>query len=340
MKANILAAARRLVFLAVWLLSQTFSMAANADRLDYVRPDILPPPLNNATTAERVELGRALFFDPRLSGSNWISCATCHNPGLGWADGLPTGIGNGMESLPRSTPTVLNTAYNKFQFWDGRARTLEEQALAPIVEAGEMHQDIGMLVEELAAIAGYVGLFEQAYPAEGITESTISRAIAAYERTLITTDAPFDLWVGGDETAIDDAAKRGFELFEGKARCAVCHHGFNFQDDGFHNIGLTSKGEPDPGRYAVRPIAAVMGAFKTPTLRELARTAPYMHDGSYVTLRAVLEHYNRGGDVLEGLSPQMRPLDLTADEIDDLLAFLDTLNSIDPLTETIPILPQ
>jgi cytochrome c peroxidase len=339
MKANF-SAARRLVIPTVWILLQTFSTAASADRLDYVRPDILPPPPNNASTAERVELGRVLFFDPRLSGSNWISCATCHNPGLGWADGLPTGIGNGMESLARSTPTVLNTAYNKFQGWDGRARTLEEQALSPIADAGEMHQDIGMLVEELKAIAGYAGLFERAYPEEGINESTISRAIAAYERTLLTTDAPFDLWVAGDEAAIDEAAKRGFELFEGKARCTACHQGFNFQDDGFHNIGLLSKGEPDPGRYAVRPIAAVFGAFKTPTLRELARTAPYMHDGSYATLREVLDHYNRGGDVVEGLSPEMRPLDLTPEEIDDLLAFLDTLNSIEPLTETIPILPQ
>lgn len=333
-------AALRIFVLALCVLLPLNSLNARAERQEYLRPDILSPPANNTATPDRTELGKFLFFDPRLSGSNWISCATCHNPALGWADGLPTGIGHGMESLGRSSPTVLNTAYNKFQFWDGRSRSLEDQALAPIINAGEMHQDIDSLAEELSAIPGYVTMFEQAYPSEGINESTISRAIAAYERTLITPDAPFDLWVAGDDGAIDDAAKRGFQVFEGKGRCSVCHHGFNFQDDGFHNIGLKSEGVPDLGRYTVRPVAVLKGAFKTPTLRELARTAPYMHNGSYATLREVVEHYDRGGDVLEAISPEMRPLNLTEAEIADILAFLDTLNSSEPLSETFPILPQ
>ena len=311
-----------------------------AGRSDYQRPDIRPPPANNHTTEERVALGRVLFFDPRLSGSNWISCATCHNPAVGWADGLATGLGHDMTTLSRASPTVLNTAYNKFQFWDGRVRSLEAQALEPIVSETEMHQDMGELVEELKAISGYQPMFEAAYPNEDISPSTIGRALAAYERTLLTTDAPFDLWVKGDDSAVSDAAERGFDLFEGKARCSDCHHGFNFQDDGFHNIGLPISGEPDPGRYGVRPIKAVMGAFKTPTLRELKHTAPYMHNGALKDLREVIEHYNEGGIPQAGLSPMMQPLGLSEREIDDLIAFLDSLNSIEPLTETIPILPQ
>ena len=333
--------ARPPVWALLFVLSvMNLSAPALAGRADYQRPDIQPPPANNQSTEARVALGRVLFFDPRLSGSNWISCATCHHPAVGWADGLATGIGHNMTTLSRASPTVLNTAYNKFQFWDGRVRSLEAQALGPIVSDTEMHQDMDELIEELKAIEGYRPLFDAAYPGEGISASVISRALAAYERTLLTTDAPFDLWVKGDDSALSDAAKRGFELFEGKARCSVCHHGFNFQDDGFHNIGLPSHGEQDPGRYAVRPIRAVMGAFKTPTLRELARTAPYMHNGAYNTLREVIEHYNSGGEPVEGLSPMMQPLGLSTQEIDDLVVFLDSLNSINPLTETIPVLPQ
>ncbi len=311
-----------------------------AGRADYQRPTIQPPPANNQTTEARVTLGKVLFFDPRLSGSNWISCATCHNPALGWADGLATAVGHNMTTLSRASPTVLNTAYNKFQFWDGRVRSLEAQALGPIVSDTEMHQDMDELVEELQAIDGYAPLFDAAYPGEGISGSVISRALAAYQRTLLTTDAPFDLWVNGDDSALSSAAQRGFALFEGKARCSVCHHDFNFQDDGFHNIGLPNQGEQDPGRYAVRPIRVVMGAFKTPTLRELSRTAPYMHNGAFQSLREVIEHYNSGGEPVEGLSPMMQPLGLSEQDVDDLLVFLDSLNSNNPLTETIPVLPQ
>lgn len=322
------------------LMAALASAGAEADRSDYVRPPILPPPADNQSSPERVALGRLLFFDPRLSGSNWISCATCHNPALGWSDGLPTGIGNGMQGLLRSTPTVLNTAYNKFQFWDGRARTLEEQALGPILNAGEMHQDIDSLLAELRSIGEYVERFANAYPEEGISKETVGKAIAAYERTLVTNDAPFDHWVAGDESAIDAAAKRGFALFEDKAMCSVCHHGFNFQDDGFHNLGLKDVGIPDPGRFAQKPLAMLRGAFKTPTLRELARTAPYMHNGAYTTLEEVIDHYDRGGDDKSNLSPNIRPLGLTAAEKSDLIAFLQTLNSTEPVTETVPDLPH
>ena len=313
---------------------------AQAGILDYRRLPILPPPAGNESTPARVALGKVLFFDPRLSGSKWISCATCHNPALGWADGLPTGIGHGMQNLARSTPTVLNTAYNKFQFWDGRARSLEEQALGPILNAGEMHRDMGSLLRDLSAIDGYKTMFAAAYREDGVSEAAIGKALAAYERTLITTEAPFDAWVDGDESAITDSAKRGFVLFEGKAKCNLCHQGFNFQDDGFHNLGLKESGKPDPGRYAQRALPAARGAFKTPTLRELSLTAPYMHNGAYATLQQVIDHYNRGGDVRTNLSPNMHPLNLSTTEKSDLIEFLGALNSTNPLTETIPILPQ
>jgi len=212
-----------------WLLAAPLAHAAKSD---YRMPQ-MQHPADNLPTAPRVSLGKTLFFDPRLSGSRWISCATCHNPTLGWSDGLPTALGNGMQGLPRATPTVVNTGFNSFQFWDGRARTLEAQALGPITSNGEMARNMDDLLAELQTIEGYRELFEAAYPGDGITADTLSKALAAYQRTLISPEAPFDRWVQGAEDAISDSAKRGFALFEDKARCSVCHTGFNFQDNGF-----------------------------------------------------------------------------------------------------------
>ncbi len=316
-----------------------FSASAVADKSDYLMPDVAPAPKDNQTTTERIQLGKALFFDPRLSGSNWISCATCHNPALGWSDGLATAIGHGMHELARATPTILNTGFNKFQFWDGRARTLEEQAVGPIQAAGEMNQNMEELIDELSTIDGYKVLFEAAYPGEGISEETIGKALAAFQRTVVTTESTFDLWIKGDEDAITASAKRGFELFEGKGRCVICHSGFNFTDDGFHNLGLKEE-VPDMGRYNVRKVAVLRGAFKTPTLRDVTLTAPYMHNGMYASMEEVIEHYDRGGDVKEHLSPNMAPLNLTKQEKVDLLAFMKSLDSIKPLEMTIPHLPQ
>lgn len=303
----------------------------------YLRPMEVPAPADNRTTPERVALGKALFFDPRLSGSNWISCATCHNPSLGWSDGLPTAIGHGMKVLSRATPTILNAAYQKSQMWDGRFKTLEDQALGPIESEDEMSQDPNEVVAELKTIAGYKELFEKAYPGEGISTVTLAKAIAAFERSVVSTEAPFDRWIKGDEAAIDESAKRGFKLFEGKANCAACHQGFNFTDDGFHNLGL--KNNQDLGRYAKKPVPAMRGAMKTPTLRDVALTAPYMHNGAYATLEDVVEHYNRGGDDKANLDPNMKPLNLTKSEIKDVVAFLVSLTG-KPVDVTVPRLPQ
>lgn len=306
----------------------------------YLRPDIAPAPADNQLTPDRAELGKILFFDPRLSGSNWISCTTCHNPALGWSDGLPTAMGVGMKTLHRATPTILNTAYNRIQMWDGRAPSLEEQATGPIVSPDEMNQNLDDLVKELSAIPGYKELFEKSYPGEGISKQTISKAIASFERTVVSTESPFDKWRKGDKKAVSESVKRGFTLFEGKANCAACHQGFNFVDNGFHNIGLkkTSDAE-DEGRFAHKKVKVLKGAFKTPTLRDIALTAPYMHNGVYKTLEEVVDHYNSGGENQENPDPNLKPLNLTDQEKADLVAFLKSLTG-KHMTMTVPKLPN
>ena len=313
-----------------------------AQELDpYARPQVVPAPAGNAVTPARIELGKNLFFDPRLSGSQWISCASCHNPALGWSDGLPTALGDGMKKLPRATPTILNTAYNTLQMWDGSATSLEDQATGPITAQAEMNMDMRILLTRLSTIEGYKNLFERAYPGEGITEQTVAKALATFERTIVSTESAFDRWRKGDASAVDASAKRGFALFEGKAKCAKCHQGFNFNDDGFHNIGLkTPDGmSPDEGRFAQRKVTILKGAFKTPTLRDIAHTAPYMHNGVYATLAQVIEHYNRGGDIKENIDPNISALDLSETEKSDLLSFLNSLTGRPRLT-TIPQLPN
>jgi len=323
------------VFVTAIVLSMAVSAKMNND--PYLRPFAAPAPADNTLNSDRVALGKMLFFDPRLSGSKWISCATCHNPAMGWSDGLPTAIGDGMRVLERSTPTILNTAFNKLQMWDGRFRTLEEQALGPIQADVEMHQDMKTLLKELGKISGYVSLFEKAYPGEGINEKTLAKAIASFERTVLSTESPFDLWRKGNEKAVSTEVKRGFKLFEGKANCVLCHQGFNFADDGFHNIGL--KDNKDDGRFAKVPVKVLKGAFKTPTLRDIALTAPYMHNGAYKTLEEVIEHYNQGGVDKTYLDPNMEPLNLNSQEKADLVAFLKSLTG-EPMAITIPRLPN
>jgi len=303
----------------------------------YLRPAEIPQPSNNMITPERVELGKTLFFDPRLSGSNFISCATCHNPALGWSDAQPTAIGHGMGILARSTPTILNTAYQRFQAWDGRARTLEKQALGPIEAGGEMAQSIEHLIPELEAIVGYQSLFNNAYPDEGITKDTITKGIATFERSIVSTDASFDRWLKGVNGVMSPSAIQGFKVFKGKANCIACHDGFNFSDNGFHNIGLPDN--KDEGRYSIKPIKVLKGAFKTPTLRDVALTSPYMHNGQYKTLEEVINHYDRGGEMNMGnLDPNMKKLNLSQKEKSQLIDFLKSLTG-DPIKIVIPQLP-
>jgi cytochrome c peroxidase len=303
----------------------------------YFRPASIPFPADNQYSKDRELLGATLFFDPRLSGSRMVSCARCHNPGLSWGDGLPRGIGNHRKELARKTPTILNLAWADLLFWDGRAQSLEEQALGPIASPAEMNQPLDEMIAVVTNVFGYRVMFARAYPGELITAKTVARAIATFERTVVSDQAPFDQWVSGRESAIPEAAKRGFDLFNTKALCQKCHEGWNFTDNGFHDIGLSDN---DEGRGAQLPIESMHHAFKTPTLRNSDRRAPYMHNGSEQSLADVIEYYNRGGEIKRpSLDTEIVPLHLTATEKSDLLDFLATLTSNDEPVG-IPTLPR
>lgn len=243
-----------------------------------------------------------------------------------------------MKELGRRTPTVLNLAWTPALFWDGRAGTLEEQALGPIKAPGEMNLPVQKMVEKIDAISAYKPLFSKAYPHEPINEKTVAKAIAAFERTLVSGKAPFDEWMAGDESAISDQAKRGFVLFNTKGNCVQCHSGWRLTDDSFHDIGVRAA---DRGRGSlIKHIPVMQFAFKTPTLRNVDHRAPYMHNGTEKTLDDVIELYNIGGRTKRpSLSSLMKPLNLTAQEKRELVAFLKSLTSKDPPIE-FPILPR
>lgn len=284
---------------------------------------------DNPMTKESVELGKHLFFDPRLSGDGNMSCASCHNPSLGWSDALPTARGDRGMLLGRASPSVFNVAFNAIQMWDGRAKTLEDQATGPMEAPVEMRTDFDKMLAWLSSNKGYRAMFAKAYPGEPIDKVTIEKAIANFERTVVSNNSRFDRWIAGEKDAMTENEIRGFKLFNGKAHCSACHSGANFTDSSFHNIGLASFGKesPDVGRHAIRPVKMAKGAFKTPTVREVERTAPYFHDGSAKTLWDVVEHYDRGGDNKDNLSPNIFPLGLTLQEKGDLVAFMRALTS-------------
>jgi len=293
--------------------------------------DTPPHPQDNVPTAQRVELGKKLFFDPRLSGDGNMSCASCHSPLLGWSDGLATGKGFKSMALDRASPTIVNTAFNSLQMWDGRKKSLEEQAMGPMEATVEMNMDTKKLFTWLNGNDGYRALFGQAYPGLPIDADTLSKAIASFERTVVSNTSPFDQWVAGKKDAMTPEQVKGFALFidPKRANCASCHAGPNFTDGSFHNLGLASFGKdnPDLGRYTQRPVASLKGAFKTPTVREAAATAPYFHDGSARTLDELVAFYATGGIVKTNVSKSMKELQLSKDESAQLVSFLQALSS-------------
>ncbi len=303
----------------------------------YRRPASIPFPKENPYTPLKAELGKKLFFDTRLSGANVLACATCHNPGFGWGDGQPRGIGHGMEALPRRSPTIVNLAYGQIFQWDSRAPTLEDQALGPIQSDATMHLPLDKLLARLNEIGEYKPLFAAVFPNELITAKNLAKAIATYERTIVSGRAPFDAWIDGDDNAISKEAQHGFEVFNTKGKCAECHSSWNFTDDSSHDIGLPGK---DIGRGKFLPdVDKMQFAFKTPGLREIAIRGPYMHDGSIPTLEAVVDHYDTGGIERASRSEIIAPLHLTAQEKADLVSFMKTLTSeADPTM--IPALPR
>lgn len=282
----------------------------------------VPHPHDNLPTAEKIELGKQLYFDTRLSVDNTISCASCHDPKKGWSNGDKTAVGVGGQRGGRSAPTVMNTAFQKFQFWDGRAGSLEEQALGPIANPIEMNLPIDKAVEKIAAIKGYQEQFQKVFGAP-VNAENLGKAIAAFERTVLSGDAPYDHFKAGDQSALSDQAKLGLKLFFGKANCSSCHSGPNFSDNGFHNLGVAFSGEkPDIGRAEISKLAGDRGSFKTASLRDIGRTAPYMHDGSFATLEEVVDYYDKGGTTNEFLDEEIFKLNLTAEEKTALVTFL------------------
>ena len=309
--------------------SKTVFKAGHASLQEWLLPDEAPYPKGNKPNEARIELGKKLFFDPRLSGDGNMSCATCHNPALGWSDAQPTAKGVKSKVLGRASPTVINTGFNSIQMWDGRKKSLEDQAMGPMEATVEMNMDTKKLFRWLNSNKEYTSLFNKAYPGEKIAAPTVSKAIATYERTAISNNSNFDRWVKGDADAMTAKQVNGFKLFAGKAKCIACHSAPNFTDNGFHNIGLASWGKknPDMGRYAQRPLGLMKGAFKTPTIREINRTGPYFHDGSATTLKEVVQHYAKGGSVKTNLSPSMEKIKLSDSEINDVVAFMNALSS-------------
>ena len=279
-------------------------------------------PADNPQAAEKIELGRQLFFDPRLSIDNTVSCASCHDPKKGWSNNEANAAGVGGQRGGRNAPTVINSAYARFQFWDGRAGTLEDQALGPIANPIEMNLPIDKMVEKVNAIEGYRTQFQKVFGSD-VTAPNVAKAIAAFERTVLSGDAPYDRFKAGDKTALSEKGQRGMRLFFGKANCSSCHAGPSFTDNAFHNIGVgMDKAEPDQGRFAISKIVGDTGAFKTPTLRDIAKTAPYMHDRSHATLEEVVNYYDRGGHANPYLDEELYALRLTPEDKECLVEFL------------------
>ncbi len=314
---------------------------------------------DNPPTPERIELGKRLFFDKRISANGRFNCSTCHLPEHGWTLPSAFSIANDGFVERRNPPTLLNVGYNRALIWDGRAPSLEKQAVGSTKNPVHKGQDIDKLMAVFRADPEISRLFRAAYGTEPNARD-YGRAIAVFQRhTLITGESPFDRYMKGDEGALSDAAKRGLALFKGKAGCIACHNGPNFTDSDFHNIGLARnpafdrpeyleilrfdarrKGlkewktiDDDPGRYLVTHDPADWKKFKTPTLRNLEDTGPYMHDGRYATLAEVIDHYDRGGDGTRNQDPRIRPLGLSAQEKSDLLAFLKSLRGPLPQVE-------
>ena len=285
-------------------------------------------PAENPMTAKKIELGRLLFFDKRLSKNDTIACASCHLPAKGFTDGMPVSTGINKLKGGRSAPASINRVFSKAQFWDGRADTLEDQSIGPFVSPVEhgfaTHDE---LVVKIKKIAGYRKLFHEVFGRE-VVAGDVGKAIASFQRTILSGNSAVDKFdLGGDDKALSESAKRGLDLFRGKARCTRCHSGFNFTDEKFHNLGIGwDTNTVDLGRYMVTSNAEDIGAFKTPTLREIARTAPYMHDGRFKTLEEVVKFYNQGGVKNPDQDNTIIPLELSDQEQQDVVALLKSLN--------------
>lgn len=305
--------------IARWLfLLATCAAAANRLDIPLGLDSFMPVPEANPLTLEEVALGRRLFSDRRLSRDATISCATCHDPEKSFTDARPTSVGVSGRRGERRVPAIVNRGYGKSFFWDGRIATLEEQVLQPIVSPAEMD----LSVEE--ALTRVRSAYTE------LTRDGLARALASYVRTILAGGSPYDRYIAGDQTALSEAARQGLRIFRRKGNCVSCHVGPNLTDEAYHNTGIAWREGRfrDTGRFLVSKREQDMGAFKTPTLRQVAARAPYMHDGSLATLEEVVNYYDRGGNPSAHLDPELQPLHLSAEEKAALVAFLRSLSGV------------
>ncbi len=312
-------------------------------------------PIDNPYSKEKEKLGKTLFFDPRLSVSGQIACASCHNPELGWTDNLTRSFGHNRQTGGRNSMTILNVAYAHTLFWDGRATSLEDQARFPIGDPLEMNEQLTIAVDKIANIQGYKPMFKAAFGNDSVSLKHIQYAIATFERTIKSPKSKFDQFISGNPDKFTDEEVLGLHLFRTKARCINCHNTPYFSDNQFHNDGQTLFGTKDEdfGRYNVTKNMADIGKFRTPTLREVSNTKPWMHHGHFPSLLDVVEFYNLGNpapiqkkyvgterdSLIPKTSPILKRLELNKTEINALLAFIETLST--PTRRTIiPELPQ
>jgi cytochrome c peroxidase len=328
------------------LFTLCLPLSLNAQNIEPLPP--LPIFPENPITPEKVELGKKLFFDRRLSGDGTMSCATCHNPETGYSDGLKISLSYPTTKNWRNSAAVINLAYNSVFFWDGRAGTLEEQAIFPVMSAFEMNQNLDFLEEELREVPEYVEAFQNVFKGE-ITRQRMAMALAAFQRTITSHNSPIDRFLKGDQNALSSEQKKGFEIFSGKGGCVSCHNGPNLTDNKFYNLGVPEDPETardprvsatrrftakvsgykayrtlneDPGRYLVTKDRNDWKAFKTQSLREVAQTGPYMHNGVFETIDQVIAFFNNGGGEDSQKTPLLKPLNLTGKEMKALKAFL------------------
>ena len=324
---------------------------------------LTPVPVNNPQTPEKIELGKMLFFDRRLSGDGTMSCATCHIPEMGFSDGEAISLSYPTTKNWRNSPTLINVAFSKFLFHDGRVETLEDQALFPMMSSFEMNQNLDFVEEEIRSVPEYQQRFKEVFGSDDITRERMAMAIAAFERTLISHNAPLDSYLKGNKDALSSEAEKGYEIFTGKGKCVDCHYGVNLIDDKFHALNVPEhpdfQADPrvaatrrfvaklnhyedfrnlqeDPGRYLITKDKKDWRAFKTPTLRDIAKTGPYMHNGVFSTLEEVIAFFDKGGG--PG-NTALKSLSLNKDEKQALKVFLVETLSGEDIQITYPKIP-
>ncbi|HEY1024620.1 MAG TPA: cytochrome c peroxidase [Sphingobacteriaceae bacterium] len=324
--------------------------------VDFTELGQLPPSpvdLKNDSVRKVAHLGNVLFFDPRLSGSNQIACVSCHAPDLNYADGKQFSFGHDMASTKRNAPSLENVWFYKRLFWDGRAKSLEDQAIEPISSKLEMHQDFTLLADKLSKIKGYGPLFSAAFGDEHITGDRILAGLATFQRTLVTRRTDFDRFLAGDKNSLTDQELHGLHIFRTKGRCMNCHNGPLFTDNQLHNVGLTYYGRKyeDLGLYNITGKPEDVGKFKTPGLRNVMRTAPWFHNGIFPDMNGIMNLYNSGmpsparkqeqmnDPLFPKTDPLLKPLGLTLEEREAIVAFLHSITTL-PIKVQKPDLPQ